>query len=345
VADDLSLVAFEAGLIALTIWMVAALWRAPWATAHATDLVVDLAESRAGALRDRLAHALGDPGLEVGFHVDGVFVDAAGERIELPPPASGRRATVIERSGRPVAVLIHDGAVLEDPGLRASLAEAADLASANAALQSELHTQIGQLRESRRRLVVAADEERRRLERRLQETAERRLERLLDELSAPATGADAGAPADLRDQLEQSLVDLRRLGAGLHPRELDEGGLHTALRALAGRSPVPVDLQLAGVGDLAPEHARTAYFVCSEGLANVAKYAQASRATLIVAAANGRLRIEVADDGRGGADPAQGSGLRGLADRVEAVGGALTLKSPPGRGTRLTAELPLTGSP
>jgi hypothetical protein len=165
--------------------MVVALWRAPWATAHATDLMVDLSESRVGALRDRLAQALGDPGLAVGLHVDGAFVDAAGERIELPPPASGRRATVIERKGRPVAVLIHDRAVLEDPGLRTSLAEAADLASSNAALEGELRTQIAQLRESRRRLVVAADEERRRLERRLQETAERRLARLLDELSAP----------------------------------------------------------------------------------------------------------------------------------------------------------------
>lgn len=344
-ADDLSLVAFEAGLCAVTIWMVVALWRAPWATAHATDLMVDLSESRTGGLRDRLAHALGDPGLAVGFHVDGAFVDAAGERIELPPPASARRATVIERGGRPVAVLIHDRAVLEDPSLRASLAEAADLASANAALEGELRTQVEQLRESRRRLVVAADEERRRLERRLQETAERRLERLLEELSAPAAGADAGALADLRDQLDQSLVDLRRLAAGLHPRELDEGGLPTALLALAERSPVPVDLHFADVGDVAPETARTAYFVCSEGLANVVKYAEASRAALTIAAAEGRLRIEIADDGRGGADPVQGSGLRGLADRVDAVGGKLTVQSPPGGGTQLTAELPLTGSP
>ena len=145
------------------------------------------------------------------------------------------------------------------------------------------------------------------------------------------------------EQLEHSLADVRRLAAGLHPRELATGGLAGALEALAARSPVPVELALSLPEQLSAEVERTAYFVCSEGLANVAKYAEALRARIAIDRSGERVRVEVSDDGRGGADPGAGSGLRGLADRVEALGGALRIDSPPGAGTRLVAELPLTG--
>jgi signal transduction histidine kinase len=238
--------------------------------------------------------------------------------------------------------------VLDEPGLAAALSEAARLAAANARLQADVRERIGELQASRRRLLAAADDERRRLERRLQETAERRLTLLATELedACRAAGADAERAVRLeraRAQLDQSLADLRRLAAGLHPRELATGGLAGALHALGSRSPVPVEFRLALPERVPAESERAAYFVCSEGLANVAKYAGASRARVTVAAADGRLRVEVSDDGRGGADPRGGSGLRGLADRVEALGGRLAIESPPGAGTRLVAELPLTG--
>jgi signal transduction histidine kinase len=350
-ATDLSLVMFDAALALLAIALVRGLLREPWARTGATDLVIELAEARSGPLRDRLARALGDPTLEIGFRAaeGDRYVDAAGRPLALPPPGSPRSTTVLRHDERARAVLIHDPALLDDTGLEAALAEAAHLAGSNARLQAEVRTQIAELQASRRRLLVAADDERRRLEQRLRQTAERRLTRLLPELKHARVVADGDPQRAARlqrvsDQLEHSLADVRRLSAGLHPRELATSGLRGALDALATRSPVPVELRVQLPEHLSAEVERAAYFVCSEGLANVAKYANASRARVAIAPAAARLRVEVADDGRGGADPSGGTGLRGLADRVEALGGALTVDSRPGAGTRLVAELPLTGS-
>jgi signal transduction histidine kinase len=350
-ATDLSLWIFEAALAALAIALVRGLLREPWARTGAADLVVELAETRSGPLRDRLARALGDPTLEIGFRApegDG-YVDAAGRPLTLPPPGSPRRTTVLEHDERAPAVLIHDPALLDDPALAAALSDAAHLAGSNARLQAEVRAQIAELQASRRRLLVAADDERRRLERRLHETAEQRLTRLLPELERARLVVDGDPQRVARlqrvsEQLEHSLADVRRLAAGLHPRELATGGLAGALDALASRSPVPVELWVELPERVSAELERAAYFVCSEGLANVAKYADASRARVTAASVGARLRVEVADDGCGGADPGGGTGLRGLADRVEALGGALTVDSPPGAGTRLMAELPLTGA-
>jgi signal transduction histidine kinase len=196
--------------------------------------------------------------------------------------------------------------------------------------------------------VQAGDEERRRLEQRLHESAERRLESLARELGRtsgpPGSGAD-GADRIRRaeEQLALTLEELRELAAGLHPRVLGERGLAGALAALGERSPVPVDVAAPGE-HLPAEIEAAAYFVCSEALANVAKYAAASHAAISVRTENGRVLVEVADDGRGGAAMGGGSGLRGLADRVEALGGTLRLDSPPGGGTRIAAELPLAGA-
>jgi signal transduction histidine kinase len=350
-ATDASLLVFEAALAALAIALVRGLVREPWARSDATDLVVELADTRSDTLRAQLARALGDPTLEVGFRTGdgGGYVDAAGRPLAVPEPGSSRRTTVVERDDRELAVLVHDPALFGDPGLVAALAEAARLAGSNARLQAEVRAQIADLEASRRRLLAAADDERRRLEQRLQTTAERRLTMLLPELEQArrATSGDPERAARVRrvsEQLEQSLADVRRLAAGLHPRELATGGLAGALDALASRSPLPVDLDIELPEHLPAEAERAAYFVCSEGLANVAKYADATRVRVTLNSAGDRLLVEVGDDGRGGADPAGGSGLRGLADRVEALGGALAIDSRPGAGTRLVAELPLTGS-
>jgi signal transduction histidine kinase len=348
-ANHLSLLAFDAALALLALVLVRDLLHEPWARPSAGDLVVELADTRSGLLRDQLARALGDPTLDLAFPVghNGAYVDAAGREVALPAAGSARHTTVIEHAGKPMALLIHDEALLDDPALAVALSDAARLAGTNARLQAEVRTQIAEVQASRRRVLAAADEERARLERRLEQTAERRLTTLLPELGATrdAAAAEPERAARLqraRDQLEQSLADLRQLAAGLHPRELVDGGLAHALRALAARSPLPVDLDLTLPDRIPEECERAAYFVCSEGLANVIKYASASRARVCVHAVDAHLRVGVSDDGIGGADPTLGSGLRGLTDRVEALGGALSVDSPPGAGTRLVAELPLT---
>ena len=144
------------------------------------------------------------------------------------------------------------------------------------------------------------------------------------------------------DQLARALEELRQLALGLHPRALSEHGLAGALARLADGSPVPVEISVAS-SRLAPQVEAAAYFICSEGLANVAKYAAASRAAISVTSGAGTIVIMVSDNGRGGANPGKGSGLTGLANRVEALGGTFRVESAPGRGTRLAAEIPLGG--
>jgi signal transduction histidine kinase len=344
-AKDATLLANEAALVALAVSLLVGLLRWPWERAEVTDFVVELGEARSGTLRDALARALGDPTLELGYWLpaSGAYVDAAGHRLELPAAGSDRGATRVERDGQAVAVLLHDPAVLDDPGLVEAVAAAARLAASNARLQAEVRAQVSELQESRRRLVRAGDEERRRLEQRLREGAERRLvalERVLELVSGNTSRTRIAEIERARAQLARTLADLRDLAGGLHPRALAEKGLAAALASLARGSPVPVELAVLA-GPLSAEVEAAAYFVCSEALANAAKYASASRVVVRVTADDRAALVEIVDDGVGGADPAQGSGLRGLADRVEALDGALRLESPPGDGTCLAAELPL----
>jgi signal transduction histidine kinase len=198
--------------------------------------------------------------------------------------------------------------------------------------------------------VHAGDAERRRLERDLHDGAQSRLVGLA--LLLRTARAKAGADGELaalldraQEELQTGLGELRELARGIHPAVLTDRGLDPALHALAARSPVPVTVE-AGVADRLPAPVESAaYFVVSEALANVAKYAQATRAEVTVRRANGHVTVEVADDGVGGADAARGSGLRGLADRVAALDGTLSLDSPAGAGTRLRAEIPCAPRP
>ena len=252
---------------------------------------------------------------------------------------------LVASDGQAVAVLGHDPAVLDDPGLVEAVAAAARLAASNAHLQAEVRAQVSELQESRRRLVRAGDEERRRLEQRLHEGAERRLVALghvLERVSGNTSRSRTAEIERARGQLARTLADLHDLAGGLHPRALTEQGLAAALASLARRSPVPVELAVPAER-LPAEVEAAAYFICSEALANVAKYASASRVVVRVTADDRAALVEIVDDGVGGADPAQGSGLRGLADRVEALDGTFRLESPPGAGTRLSAELPPQG--
>jgi len=342
------LLAYEVAVVVVAGTLLAGLLLGPEEGAGVADLVLQLGQSQSRTLRSELARTIGDPALEVGYWLPeaGTFVDAGGAMLPLAAAGSGRSATVVEREGRPAAVLIHNPAVLNDQALLDAVAAAAQLESANARLNAEVRAQIAELAESRRRILEAGDQARRRLERRLHDGAGRRLAELQETLSRGRLDATGPQTRDKiargEDQLTLAVEELRQLAQGLHPRALSEHGLAGALARLADGSPVPVEVSVAS-SRLAPHVEAAAYFVCSEGLANVAKYAAASRAAISVTPGPGTIVIVVSDDGVGGANPAMGSGLTGLADRVQTLGGTFRVDSTPGRGTRLAAEIPLGG--
>ena len=213
---------------------------------------------------------------------------------------------------------------------------------------TELRERVEELSGSSARIVDAADAERRRIERDLHDGAQQRLVALSLNLSLARSKLDSD-PAGARETIEVAhrearlaLEELRELARGIHPSVLTDRGLPAALEALASRSAVPVELRVALPERLPERLEAAAYFVVSEALANVAKYARATRASVTVERRGGQALVEVRDDGVGGADPTGGTGLRGLADRVTAVGGRIELASPPGEGTLLRAELPLS---
>ena len=212
-------------------------------------------------------------------------------------------------------------------------------------LQAEVRAKMDELRRSRARIVEAGDTERRRLERNLHDGAQQRLVSLSLSLSLMEAKLEspeqAAAVAALRTELADALDELRELARGLHPAILVDHGLGAALDALAGRLSIPVELAIDLDGRLPAPIEAAAYYVVSEGLTNVQKYARASAARVSVAAGDDELALEVTDDGIGGADATQGSGLQGLADRVEALGGSIAIDSPVGGGTSLLARIPL----
>lgn len=341
-----TLVVYEAVLCAVAVGLAAGL-RVP-AVGRVTDLVVELGTGRSGTLRDALARTLGDPTLEVGYWQPdlGAYVDAAGRRVGVPEQEQPRTATRVDHDGRPFAVLVHDAAVLGDPALADAVAAATRLTAANADLQAEVRDRVAEVAASRRRLLLAADEERQRLGLRLQDGVVSRLQRLSGPL-ATALRQTQAEPAErvalARSRLEHTLEQLHELARGLHPRELDDG-LAAALSALAARSTIPVRLSVSNERYPA-ELEVAAYYTCAEALTNVTKHASASSVLVEVGQHDGVLRVVVADDGVGGADPSHGTGLRGLGDRVEALGGRLNVASAPGDGTRVTAEFPVDCDP
>jgi signal transduction histidine kinase len=340
--DRGALWAYDTAVAAIAIALALDLVLGRWVRSAVTGLVVDLGElPEAAPLRDRLAEALGDRSLVVGYWLTdrGVYVDDRGGEVGLPEGGGERRVTFVADDGDRLAVLVHDAAVSADPELLESVAAAARIAVVNARLQAEVRSQLEDLDASRRRLLEAGDAERGRLERELREGAERRLARIGELLDRAGPGAD-GRLAELRAKLDATQSELREFARGVHPRTLTEGGLGLALGELADSSPVRVDVR-ARDARFPPAVEAAAYFVCSESLANVVKHAGASHVTIDVASRSGALVVSVTDDGRGGAELGAGSGLRGLADRVQALGGRLTVTSPTGEGTRLVAELPL----
>jgi signal transduction histidine kinase len=282
-------------------------------------------------LQASLARALGDPGLAVAY--------------APPAAAAGRAVAPVAIEGREVAWLSYDATLDDDPELIEAVCAAAAVAIENEALRDESKLRLAELQASRERIVAAGDAERRRLERDLHDGAQQRLVsialqlRLVQSRIRRDPAAAEALVTSASEELAASLSELRELARGIHPAVL-EHGLAAALDSLATRASVPTTIAYEPMAAMPEPVELAAYFVASEALANVAKYARASVVAIRVHRAGGVATIEIADDGAGGADAAHGSGLRGLADRVEALDGRLRVISPPGAGTTVIAELP-----
>jgi len=341
-------VALQLALAGIPVAFLLGLLRTQLARAGVADLVMQLGGPVApGALRDALARALHDPSLTVAYWLPDAerYVDADGRSVTLPAGPE-RAVTEVQREGRRIAALVHDPALADQPELVQSAGAAAALALQNERLQAQLRARLEELHASRARLVEAAEGERRRIERDLHDGTQQRLVSIAMTLGLAESRLpnDPGAVGLLLGQaraaLSDALRELRELAQGIHPGILTERGLQAALEELAYGARVPLELDVDLPERLPARVEAAAYFAVSEAMTNVAKHAQASAVRVRVAQVDGRAVVEVADDGVGGAEGARGSGLRGLHDRVDALGGRLLVVSPVGRGTVLRAEIP-----
>ena len=339
------------GLIAAApLAFLAGLLRARLARANVGGLVVEVGEaSPPERLQEALGRALGDPTVEVAYWLAerAAYVDAQGRPVGLPLDDPRRSVTVVARGGRRVGAIVHDAAVKDDPQLVEAVAAVVGMALENQRLHAEVLAQLEEVRASRARIVQATDAARRRVERDLHDGAQQRLVNLSLALGMARSKLGARRVEELDDLLGQAgqeaaeaLKELRELAQGLHPAVLAEAGLAAALESLAERSPVPVEVVASTNGQEPGPAEVAAYFVVSESLANAAKHARASSVTVRVQTQGGRLVVEVADDGVGGAQAHPGSGLEGLGDRIAALGGTFEVGGEAGHGTVVRAEIP-----
>ena len=305
--------------------------------------------SDTGDLRRSLAGVLRDPELVVARRRNGRWEDLAGGPVEPPGPSDRRRWTeVIGGDGRPLVALLHDPALGETPDMLNAAASAAAIAVRQQDLADGLRRAVDDLRASRARLAAAADEERRRLERDLHDSAQQSLVALRVRVAVARETLDGDPAAAGRaltaidTELGRVLEDLRRLSRGLYPPLLEDRGVVEALRGAASRAPLAITVE-GDVGRLPRQVEVAAYFCCSEALQNAIKHgAPDTRITVSLAVEDGALRFAVADDGPGfdAAVPAEGTGLTGMRDRAGAVGGRLEVRSSPA-GTVVSGVLPL----
>jgi signal transduction histidine kinase len=300
-----------------------------------------------GPVREMLAERLGDRSLNIAYWLPdrGVFVDDRGHRVDLPSSGSGRAWTAVEREGTRVAAIVHDAELDATPELVHAAASAAALAIDNERLKADLRARLEELRHSRRRIVEAADDARREIERNLHDGAQQQLVSLALDLRLLRARLKqdpelAGTVEELADKLAAALAELRELARGIHPAVLSDHGLAPAIHVLVERVPIAVECDLSVEERLPPPVEAAAYFVVAEGLTNVIKYANATSAKVSVRRRRSDVEVEVEDNGVGGAQLDAGSGLRGLSDRLAALEGDLALESPLGEGTRLFARIP-----
>lgn len=335
------------GVIGLTaiLFLVAPL-QARLGKAAVGDLVVALGVNPSPSeLQAAVAETLRDETIKIAYWLPEFesYADVEGKPVDVEAEP-GRSATPVERDGVSVAVLIHDAALDNEPELLSSVAAAIGMTIQNAQLQVELRARLEELRGSRSRILDAEQRERRRLERDLHDGAQQRLVALSLELGELSTRVDDEELLErieaARREVTASLAELRDVARGIHPASVSDHGLGVALESVATRSPVPVQI-IGAPQDRLPEPVElAAFYIVCEALTNVARHAQAASAVVILERLYSMLVIEVIDDGVGGAAADVGTGLRGLADRVEALGGRIKVWSPAGEGTRIRAELP-----
>ena len=302
-------------------------------------------------VQSSLREILDDPELELFWwsRDELCYVDVHEARRDSLAEAPAQVVTLVEYDTRKVGAIAHEARLLERPEFLESFVPTMRIAMERDRLHRDLLRTIDELRASRLRMVTAADAERRRLERNLHDGAQQRLTVALLALrrleqQVEDDGEAAPLARSAREALEAAIGDVRELARGLHPPLLARRGLAAAIRAGSAGSSIPVELDLEVGEGLPPAVEAAAYYVCSEAVTNTVKHARATRAWLTIRNAGDELAVEVRDDGIGGArsdGDAEGTGLPGLADRVEALGGTLELESPPGRGTRLVARFPL----
>ena len=334
------------------IAFLAALVGARLATTAVAGLVVELrADPPPEDLQGPISRALGDPTLELAYWIPKAeaWADANGRLRPGFGDQPGRALTVIEHESGKIAALAHDSSLDEEPELVEAVSAAAGIALENAQLQAELRARLEQLEESRGRVIDAGRQERKRMERDLHDGAQQRLVSLAIEMNLLQANLDGPGAAEslerMRTEVDASLEELRELARGLHPAVLTSRGLPAALKSLAGRATVPVDLQVDLTDRLSEPVEVAAYYIVSESLTNVDKHARASLATVEVTRVNGRLAVDVMDDGVGGASASTGSGLSGLRDRVDSLGGTLVISGVDAGGTRVHAEVPCGDAP
>ena len=311
------------------------------------DVLVRLRADPSADLENLLRPVLHDPSFSVAFWLaqPGRWVDGEGLEVTLPDVDSRQATEVVHAHGEPVAALSFDAALRQEPELVDAVTAAAGIALENGRLVAELKARSLELEHSRNRVLEAGQQERRRLERNLHDGAQQRLVALSLELGLlrDTLGSDAEARKRLelaREEVFASLEELREVARGMYPAVLTDHGLAVALESLTARSSVPVRLHIELPHRLAEPVEVAAYYVVSESVANAGKYAHATGVDVQVAEAGGVLHVEVADDGVGGADLDGGTGLVNLVDRIEALGGTLSVDSAVAAGTRVRADIP-----
>jgi signal transduction histidine kinase len=323
---------------------------------HTADCLVALAHglrnrTEPAQRRDLIAATLTDPTVELAFWRSdggGGWVDADGRPTSLPPPPSDRQATLIFDEAEPVAALVHDTALSEQRAFVEAVGAYAFVWDDNRRLAARVESSLTELRASRARILAAADEERRRIERDLHDGGQQRLValRIRLELAEELMKQDPGRARNmlhlLGGELDAALDELRSLAAGVFPSLLAARGLPDAIRTAALQSPVPTSVEVEGSNRYPNEVETAAYFCCIEALQNVAKHAPEASSVTISLNRNGDLRFEVRDDGPGFVlDTTAGDGLVNMRDRMAAVGGELEIRSAPGAGTMVVGTIPV----
>jgi len=331
------LLLYDTVVAAVVIVLLLDLLFGRWVDSTVADLVIGLGGAASASLQAQLRRAMGDPSVVVGYWAPeiGLYVDDDGGPLRLPADPQTRVVTYVHDNGVPLAALVHDPAAASDPELLTAVSAAARLAVTNVRLRAGIRDRAAQLAASRRRIVEAADRQRRDLETELAaETIDRLTEvaRLLRDIGVDGIG-------EITAELDETRSELVDFAHGVRPAALTAGGLAAALPLLVDRSPVPVALTVR-IGRTPAAVESCVYFVCAEALTNVIKHASATRVDIDVSRQDGQIRASITDDGTGGADVSSGTGLRGLADRVEALGGLLTVSSAQGAGTTVVATVP-----